>query len=163
MGGRAGKIDAPVKPLVAGEEVENFNFEITPELLNWRKYICEAKLVGFVREVAASSEIAELDESHVVLRPQSQVLVNAELTHEIARAVSETMGHPFKVIFSEEERRADAVTVSRLEARNRHEARQALVAAFRSDPIVQKFMQTLNATLIESSVVEVTTEEEDKK
>ena len=128
-------------------------------LLNWRKLVCGAGLEGFVREVAVASEIVELDDKHVLLRPQSQGLINEEVIGEIAGAVSKSSGVDFEVRFTKDECSPRAVTVSKLEARERHEARLAMIEAFRSDPFVQKCLKTLNATLIESSVVALDTPE----
>lgn len=138
-------------------EQENFDFEVSETLLNWRKSVCGSKLEGFVREVAVASEIVELDDRHILLRPQSQNLINEAIIAEIAGAVSEAKGSAFEVRFTADECSRDAVTVSKLEARERYEARRAMIEAFRSDPFVQKCLKTLNATLIESSVAALDT------
>lgn len=163
MGGSAGKILAPADARHDSEPDAVELFEATPELLGWRKKLCQTNLEGFVREVVASSELLEIDDKHVLLRPRSHAFVSESLTTSVSKAFTKAVGHDFTVTFDAEECAPDAPSVSRLEQAERIRAQRALVAAFRSDPFVKKILETFDAVLDESTVRTVETKEKAKK
>ncbi len=132
---------------------------VTPLLLNWRKLVCSSGLKGLLREIAAGSEVLELSDAEVVLRPLSHSLIDHDVISQIAKAVSRVTGHAMEVRFTEETRSATAATVSLLEESERRAARIAMIDAFRSDPFVQKCVELFNGTLDETSVRAMTTQE----
>ena len=162
MGGCAGKTLAPAEPRHELREYSLETFTPTPELLGWREKLCQTHLEGYVRELVASSELLEIDEKHVLLRPRSQALLNEGLVLEVTKAFTEALGAPFAVTFTSDECADEVQSISRLENLERLQAQRALVDAFRSDPFVQKVLETLNATLDESSVRVVETTEKEK-
>lgn len=163
MGGNAGKTVAPIDVGHKLAEEKTKEFEPSAELLGWRRILCQSHLEGFAREVAASSELLELDDKHVLLRPRSSSFVTESLVLQFSKAISDALGHPFVVEFAPDECAPDAESVSKLEAMERVRARKALIEAFRRDPFVQKCLETLNATLDEESVRAVETTEKRKK
>ncbi len=162
MGGRAGKTVAPAESRHELRESLDESFIPTPELLGWREKLCQTHLKGYVRELVASSELLETDEKHVLLRPRSQALINESLVLEVTKAFTEALGAPFTVAFTSDECADDVQSISRLENLERLKAQRALVDAFRSDPFVQEVLETLHATLDESSVRVVETTEKEK-
>jgi len=88
----------------------------------------------------------------VLLRARSRSFVNAEFEQLVSQAVSRAAGHDVAVRFAEGECSAEAASVAKLIASERAKAQKALVEAFRSDPFVQKCLETFNATLDEASV-----------
>lgn len=121
--------------------------EITPELLNWRKIVCASSLKGFLREIAAGSELESLTDNIVVLRVPSLAMVNEGNRLEIQTALSAALGHPFEVRFSPMERTDGVTTLSKIEESERRAARAAMIEAFQSDPFVQQYLNMFNATL----------------
>ncbi len=107
---------------------------------------------GLIREIAASSEVLEVTDDHVMLRPAAQTLVSAEIVQMIEEAVSKGAGRPMQVRFTKDERAKDAVTLSLIEEAERRAARRAMIEAFKSDPFVQKCLEVFNATIDETSV-----------
>lgn len=136
---------------------------VPPLLPDWRKLVCASALKGLPREVAAGSEVVELDERRVLLRPLTQTLVTPEIRATLSAALTHAAGRPFEVAFTPEERGKDAVTLSLVEESERRAARLALIDAFKSDPFVQKCLEVFNATVDETSVVEIDTKTEDQK
>lgn len=121
-------------------------------MLGWRRLLCQTRLEGFPREVAAGSELLEFDDKHVLLRPRSHSFVTDQLLGQLTKAFKEITGSPFTVEFSSQECTSDAPSISKLERAEKARAQKALVEAFRSDPFVQKCLQMFDATLDETSV-----------
>lgn len=134
---------------------------VTPLLSDWRKRVCASALKGLPRELAASSEVVELTDDHVLLRPLTHTLINAEIVATISAALTQVAGHAFEVRFSSEDRDKDAVTLSLLEEAERRAARVAMIEAFKSDPFVQKCLRMFNAVVDETSVTQTDTTTKD--
>ncbi len=150
-----GESSAPVKRerTSRGSEVKPL-IRVEPDtlLLNWRKLVCASSLKGLPREIAAGSLVVELTDSHVLLEPLSQLLVNDEVTSAIAAALQHVVGHAFKVEFAPHEHDKDAVTLSLLEEAERRAARIAMIEAFKSDPFVQQCLERFGAVVDETSI-----------
>lgn len=112
-----------------------------------------AHLVGPKRMLATTSEVLELDDAHVLLRAPSAAIASKTAIDDLAQAIDPKGS--FKIQVAQGVIDPTAVTIAHLEEKEKREARKALVQAFRSDPFVQKCLETLDATLIESSVHEV--------
>lgn len=107
---------------------------------------------GLIREIAASSEVLELTDDHVLLRPATQTLIRHEIVQMIEEAVAKGAGHPMTVRFTKDEHPKDAVTLSLVEESERRAARRAMIEAFKSDPFVQKCLEVFNGTIDETSI-----------
>lgn len=152
MGGRVGKTLAPSD---FGHELkwdDEIHFVPSPELLGWRRLLCQTCLEGFPREVASGSELLAFDDKHVSLRPRSRSFVTEELIGQLAKAFRDVTGSPFTVTFASGECTSKATSISKLERVEKLRAQKALIEAFRSDPFVQKCLQMFDATLDETSV-----------
>lgn len=152
MGGRAGKTLAPSD---FGHELkwdDAIDFVPSPELLGWRRLLCQTCLEGFPREVASGSELLAFDDKHVSLRPRSRSFVTKELIGQLTKAIRDVTGSPFTVTFASGECTGEATSISKLERAEKLRAQKALIEAFRSDPFVQKCLQMFDATLDEASV-----------
>lgn len=127
-------------------------FSETPLLLNWRKILCATALQGLLREIAAGSEVVEITESFVTLRPVSQTLVGGNVGREISEQISRALNRDFTVRFTGDEKAENAPSLSLLEEDERRAARLAMIDAFKSDPIVQECLKTLSGTIDETSI-----------
>ena len=107
---------------------------------------------GLIREIAASSEVLEISDDHVLLRPATHTLVPHETVQMIEEALAKGAGHPMAVRFTKDEKVDNAVTLSVVEERERRAARLAMIEAFKSDPFVQKCLEVFNGTVDETSV-----------
>lgn len=125
---------------------------VPPALLDWRALVRQAALEGLLREVAAESEVVEFKETGVLLRPASLLIATGLVAQQMSEAITRAVGHPFAVRFDAHECAKGAANFAQLEHQERESAQRALVEAFRSDPFVQECLNTLHATLDESSV-----------
>lgn len=139
-----------IEPPISAEE--------TPLLLDWRKLICTSGLHGLARELAAGSELVQLTENSVLLRPLSHTLVTESLKTLLNEAFTKAKGSDFSVVFAAGERDPKAVTVALIEEMNRRAARVALIDAFKSDPFVQECLTVLGGTVDETTVTPLKTE-----
>ena len=134
--------------------------QMTPLLSDWRNLVRASGMQGLIREIAASSEVVELDADHVLLRPSALSLVKHEVVQMIEEAVSKGAGHPVAVRFTADERARDALTLSLIEEAERRAARKAMIEAFKSDPFVQKCLEVFNGTIDETSIEPIQTKKD---
>ncbi|MGN1209603.1 MAG: hypothetical protein ACI4SV_04815, partial [Duodenibacillus sp.] len=99
--------------------------QITPLLSDWRKLVCASGLKGLEREIVVGSELVEFDETHVLLRPLSLMLLTEEAKRTVQRAISQAAGREFRVLFTQDERSEEAVSISLIEEAERRAARLA--------------------------------------
>lgn len=125
---------------------------VTSDLLNWRRLLCQTQLQGLAREIASSSELVRLSDREVVLRPITHSLVTQKTKQEIQNAIVAIKGSGFHVNFASEEKSPQSTTVSLLEEAERRAARIAMIDAFKSDPFVQQCVNVFNGTIDEASV-----------
>ena len=152
---KAGESDAPVRVAHTGrgpQILPPIAVEVTPLLSDWRKLVCASGMQGLIREIAASSEVLEISDDHVLLRPATHTLVPHETVQMIEEALAKGAGHPMAVRFTKDEKVDNAVTLSVVEESERRAARLAMIEAFKSDPFVQKCLEVFNGTVDETSV-----------
>ncbi len=119
----------------------------------------EMMLSGLPRQIAAGSEVVELDESHVLLRPQTYLTITDECKAQIQSALVALKGHAFELAFTGDVRAEDAPCVLLLEEAEKRAARLAMIDAFKSDPIVQECVRILCAEVDETSIRPLTENE----
>lgn len=159
----SGESEAPVRAVRASrgpEILPLIDVQMTPLLSDWRNLVRASGMQGLIREIAASSEVVELDADHVLLRPSALSLVKHEVVQMIEEAVSKGAGHPVAVRFTADERARDALTLSLIEEAERRAARKAMIEAFKSDPFVQKCLEVFNGTIDETSIEPIQTKKD---
>lgn len=126
--------------------------DIPPERDSWLDVVQRLPLSGMARELAQHCELRELEGNVCLLRlsPTHRHLQMKPAQDKLQLALAEHLGRPLTVRIELAE--VEHTTPAAVVAREKRERQDAAVAAIEQDPFVRDVIDTLDASLIESSI-----------
>ena len=144
-------VDAVVENVVAATELSSR--PVSPRVLDdWRAIVEELQISGLARELAQHCELRELNETDCLLRlaPGHGHLQMKPSPEKLQQALSEYVGRPLLIRF--ETAKTEIDTPAATAGRERRERQERSISAIEQDLFVRDVIETLDASLIESSI-----------